>query len=303
MSRYLRRAAVAAAAAVALSAAAMGGASDRSLSSSFSLLSSSPAHAPGHLSLARNHPELRGLDALLTSKSFLLDATHALSAAALRSQPLSRQVVAKLRLEDVAKAFLADMESKEGPDKALRLRIQVALVAAEDGRFDDALDALALIAAERPSDPRPRLSAAGICYLTGMVHEGNQWVSGIPEVIRQENKDCLRDGILAAALGGAPGAIAGFEGLVGYSAFEVIEIALWANFLDGNLSFLKTILLRALLWRALVAGKYKDYCQGKVTVTGSQQKNDLGLDDTISRDFVDENHLDIMKCLSKSWNG
>ncbi|TVU39719.1 hypothetical protein EJB05_13157, partial [Eragrostis curvula] len=271
MSRYLRRAAVAAAAAVALSAAAVGDASDRSLSSSFGLLSSSPAHAAatGHLGLTRSHPDLRGLDALLTSKAFLLDATHALACAALRDQPLSGEDIRVFCHGDFASKLIAKAEAEHGAD---------------EGRFDDALDALALIAAERPSDPRPRLSAAGICYLAGMMQEGNQWVSGIPEVIRhrRDNKRYLRDGVLAAALGGAPGAIAGFEGLVGFAAFEVIEGALWVNFLDGNISFLKMILLRALLWRALVAGKYKDYCQGKVSVTGAQQKNDLGLDDTIS---------------------
>ncbi|CAN6203565.1 unnamed protein product [Urochloa humidicola] len=231
MSRYLRRAALAAA----LSAAAMRSASGDDRSADFP---PPPAYraAPGHLGLAaRAHPSLV-LSALLTPEFFLLDAAHALAAAGLRAGPVvSAEAVRQFRRD----GRLAAAVAADGPEEARGWRFAVALHNAEEGRFDDALGELARLAAERPSEARPRLAAAGICYL-----------GGEPVGLRDP---------LAAALGGAPRAARGFEGLVGWTAFEVVDMALSAKFLDGEINFFKMKFLTAVLWRSVFAGEYKDY--------------------------------------------
>ncbi|CAL5089725.1 unnamed protein product [Urochloa decumbens] len=257
MSRYLRRAALATAAAAALSAAAMRSASDDPTAGR---LPPPPAYcaAPGHLGLARAHPSLA---ALLTPESFLLDAAHALAAAALRAGPVvSAEAVRQFRRDGRLEAAIA----ADGPEEAPRWRLAVALHDAEEGRFDDALGELARLAAERPSDARPRLAAAGICYLAGLPEEGSRWVSGIPAAARREHKRCLRSAVLAAALGGAPRAADGFEGLVGWAVFEVVDMALGAKFIDGDINFLKRRFLSAVLWRSVFADEYKDYHKAMV---------------------------------------
>nr|CAB3456249.1 unnamed protein product [Digitaria exilis] len=271
MSRNLRRAALAASsAAAALAAAAMPSAS--SPGSNASLLSSSAYRAaPGHLGLARAHPSLgRDLAALLTPEAFLLDATHALAAAALCARPLPGDKLRLMRRVPRGAAVVAEHLAELRPESSWDLRLRMALAHAEDGRFDDALHALARLAAERPSDPGARLSAAGICYLVGRLEEGNQWVSEIPERVRWENKIYLRNALLAATLGGAV-AGGGIEGVVGWVAFEAINIALWAKFTDGDMSFLKRSILSALLRHVFAHKQYKGYYKGIVAGDPSKE--------------------------------
>ncbi|TVU33937.1 hypothetical protein EJB05_15753, partial [Eragrostis curvula] len=88
MSRLLDRAALSV-------AAALGSAYRTGPFSGLFLASASPS-AAGHLGLVRTRPALLDLNRLLTPEAFLLDATHALGAAALRHKPFS--AVAELRL-------------------------------------------------------------------------------------------------------------------------------------------------------------------------------------------------------------
>ncbi|TVU33939.1 hypothetical protein EJB05_15755, partial [Eragrostis curvula] len=212
---------------------------------------------PGHLGLVRARPGLRELNALLAPEALLLDATHTLVAAALRLGPAAADtvVVASRRLTET-------------------------IVDAADGRFDDALGALTRIAAEHPEDPAPRLQAAALCYLLGRADEGDRWLAEIPEDVRRRR---LRDGfdfqlaVVAAALGGAPGAVAGSEDRVASAALEMFNMTLWARVFDGDMSVYKKMLISGLL-NLVVKGKYKELVLKR---TGVHHKNDLDLDPSI----------------------
>ncbi|PUZ56372.1 hypothetical protein GQ55_5G292300 [Panicum hallii var. hallii] len=79
MARFLRRAALAVASAL--------GSLYRSRPFTGLFLAPSPPSASDHLGLVRSRPGLLDLNSLFTPEAFLLDATHALAAAALRHQP------------------------------------------------------------------------------------------------------------------------------------------------------------------------------------------------------------------------
>ncbi|KAK1682659.1 hypothetical protein QYE76_043507 [Lolium multiflorum] len=195
--------------------------------------SSPPAYcnAPGHLGLARDH---RGLRALLTPEALFLDATHALASGALGHKPFSGEMIRQLR--DDARGIIAKDWPGPRAEEVEELRLNLALVDAEDGRFVDALNALDRLADERPSDPRPRICASVICCFVGLPDEGEEFLEGIPDDILQEYKVYHKRAVMAAALGGAPGAIAGLEGLVASMAFESMNSALEAKYLDGGIS-------------------------------------------------------------------
>jgi hypothetical protein len=148
MSRYLCRAGLAIASAVTLSAAATRGASDPS---SVGLLSPAAYRAtPGHLALARAHPSLgANLDALLTPEAFLLNAAHALAVATLRIRPVSTESICLFR-----------RGGRGWAQRAWPFQFALVLHDTVDACFEDALNALACLVAECPSDPRPRLAAA-----------------------------------------------------------------------------------------------------------------------------------------------
>jgi tetratricopeptide (TPR) repeat protein len=280
MSRLLRRAALATTAAAAVAAAMRDPSQPQPFTGRFLGPSSAYDAAKGHLGLARAHQKgLPELNALLTPEAFLLDSAHALGAGAIRFSPLSGEQ-GRVMLDDAREAI----ESGGEVEATQELRLKMALVYAEDGRFEDALDDLARLAAERQSDPRPRLCAAVISYLVGLHEEGGQWLVGVPEDVRQKNDYYLRRAILAAAVGGAP--CGGFEGLVGFTAWEVIDMGLKAKHLDGDISLLKKMLLSGLMWH-LVANKYEKYCEGRFT--GVRPKNALDVDDIISRKPSDPN--------------
>ncbi|KAM0877712.1 hypothetical protein ACQ4PT_035319 [Festuca glaucescens] len=119
-------------------------------------------------------------------------------------------------------------------EEVQELRLDLALVDAEDGRFVDALNALDRLVNERRSDPRPRICASMICCFVGLPEVGKEFVVGIPDDILQENQVYHRRAVMAATLGGAPCAIAGLEGLVASMAFKSINSALEAKYLAGG---------------------------------------------------------------------
>jgi tetratricopeptide (TPR) repeat protein len=227
--------------------------------------------APGHLGLARDRRVLGGL---LTPEALFLDATHALAAGALSTKPFSGEMIRQLR--DDARDIIA--EEPDGKAEEVReLRLDLALVDAEDGRFEDALDALARLAAERPSDPRPRICASVISCFVGLVEEGEQWIAAIPVHVCQENRVYFKRAVKAATLGGAPGAVAGIDSLdclVALTAFEAISSGLEAKYLDGDISLLKKMVFGALLWR-LVAKELKGQVSGEASPPRCDRKEPL----------------------------
>jgi hypothetical protein len=58
--------------------------------------------------------------------------------------------------------------------------------------------------------------------------------------------------------------------VVGWAAFEDMDLALLAKFIDGDMTFLKRGILSSLLWRCVYVDKYKDY--HKTMVAGARSK-------------------------------
>ncbi|CAM0904939.1 unnamed protein product [Alopecurus aequalis] len=237
--------------------------------------SSSPSTydtAPGHLGLARTHRGLSELNSLLTPEALFLDATHALASGALGHKPFSGEMIRQLR--DEVRGLIAKEGSGSKAEEVQEFVLNLALVDAEDGRFDDALDALARLAEERPSDPRPRICASVISCFVGLPEEGKEWLVGIPDDILQENKVYNKRAIMAATLGGAPCAVADLDGLVASMAFESINSALEPMYLDGDISLFKKVVFRGLLWR-VVANKLKGQVAGEARPPRCDRKEPL----------------------------
>jgi hypothetical protein len=224
--------------------------------------SSSPAAyetAPGHLGLARAHRGLGELSSLLTPEALFLDATHALASGALGHKPFSGEMIRQLR--DKARGINAKGWSGRKAEEVQEMRLGLAIVDAEDGRFDYALSALARLAEERPWDPRPRICASVFSCFVGLPDEGKKWLVGIPDDVLQENHVYHERAVIAATLGGAPCAVDGLESLVASMAFKSINSALEAKYLDGDISLFKKKVFSGLL-RRVVASKLKGQVPG-----------------------------------------
>ncbi|KAL6615221.1 hypothetical protein ACP70R_037491 [Stipagrostis hirtigluma subsp. patula] len=232
MSRFLRRAALAA-------SRAMGHASDPRPFSGLFLASSFPSSAGGDVGLVRARPALRDLNALLTPEAFLLDATNTLGAAALRVLPAGAG--ARHARDVFGPKKIAEAEAQGDACHADALRMLIALEDVEDGRFQDVLSALARLAAEGcGARCSSRLCGAAVCYMLGRADEADQWYT-----------------LVAATLGGAPGAVAGSDGQMASAAFQIIDEKLWQSVLDGDMSIVSKLLITGLLKR-VVKAKHKD---------------------------------------------
>ncbi|CAL4949410.1 unnamed protein product [Urochloa decumbens] len=219
-------------------------------------LASSPPSASGHLGLVRSRPALLDLNSLFIPEAFLLDATHALGAAALRFQPFLGGNLRALR--DMAPQLQAAAAAAGDNEGAKVGRQFMALLDAEDGRFEDALDTLARLAEERPYRPGPRLAAAGICDLLGRPDEGDRWLAGITGDQHLRDDILFRYGVLAAALGGAPDAVEGSQGAVAAAALMFLYERLWGKAFDGDMPVVKKVLVTVLLNRLLKRKLRKD---------------------------------------------
>uniref|UniRef100_A0A0E0C356 Uncharacterized protein n=1 Tax=Oryza meridionalis TaxID=40149 RepID=A0A0E0C356_9ORYZ len=130
----------------------------------------------GHLGLVRSHPGLRDLNAALAGSSsgrdaLFLDAAHALAAGALRAPTFTGRY-----LREFAKK-LAAAESTV----VYRVEMDLALVHARDGRFDQALADVARLVADRPGDPHLRITSAALRLLHGRMRTPAEWLNGLPE--------------------------------------------------------------------------------------------------------------------------
>ncbi|GJN12931.1 hypothetical protein PR202_ga31258 [Eleusine coracana subsp. coracana] len=183
------------------------------------LASYSPS-GPGHLGLVRARPALRDLNALLAPESFLLDATHAVGATALRIRPFTGRVARLLR-DVTGPQIIAEAEAQGDAEDAEFEHIFMALVDAKDGRLEDAL---ARLATERPGT-RSRLVAASFCDLLGRVEDCDRWLASIPENGDDASLPHSRENIWfqLGLVAGAPGAVAGSQDQVASAACHIIN--------------------------------------------------------------------------------
>ncbi|CAM0947619.1 unnamed protein product [Alopecurus aequalis] len=255
MSRFLRRAAFTAAVGGVLYAATKGSPSEPlprpgpSPSSSPSTTAAAAA-ATGHLALVRAHPDLRDLNALLTPRSFLIDATHALLASALRCPPYSPRVLR--HRQDALSSQILSAEAKGDAGEASQARIQLALLEVRDGRLDDALETCARVAAQEPDNVLARRVAAVLCRMLGRSAEEARWVQGAPDLFSPENKELVTIVVRQATLGCAPHA-AGSDKLVLSTMLGLVERSMWSFFDDGGLRQRVQVLALMLLLRRLAA--------------------------------------------------
>ncbi|CAO2179677.1 unnamed protein product [Urochloa humidicola] len=278
MSRFLRPAAAAAAAAGGLfSAVSWSPSSPLSLSASPSSSPSTPvvpATAIGHLALIRAHPRLHELGAMLTLASFLVDATQALLAGALRRAPFSPRTVR--RGHDFLTKKILSAESKGHADAAARQaavmsRMQMALLDARDGRIEDALDAMERLAAAHPGNTTARLYAAALCHVLGRHQDGVRWLrdARVPDLSRFEHKLVFMEPVLIPALGSAPRAVAGSEELVLRTTLGLMEMSMWPFFKHGDLLERLEVLAWMAFLRSVVARKLRRG-DGSARLEGSQ---------------------------------
>ncbi|CAO2190521.1 unnamed protein product [Urochloa humidicola] len=275
MSRFLRPAAVAAAAAGGLfSALSWSPSSPLSLSASPSSSPSTPvvpAAAIGHLALIRAHPLLHEM---LTPASFLVDATQALLAGALRRAPFSSRTVR--RGHDFLTKKILSAESKGHADAATRQaavmsRMQMVLLDARDGRIEDALDAMERLAAAHPGNTTARLYAAALCHVLGRHQDGVRWLrdARVPDLSRFEHKMVFMEAVLISALGSAPRAVAGSEELVLRTTLGLMEMSMWPFFKHGDLLERLEVLAWMAFLRGVVARKLRRG-DGSARLEGSQ---------------------------------
>ncbi|EES00845.1 hypothetical protein BDA96_03G193200 [Sorghum bicolor] len=268
MSRFFRGAALTAAAAV----AGLSSAFSQSLSSPLPLSASSssspstpvgPVAVSGHVALVRAHPGLRELGAMLTPASFLVDATKAFLAAALRCPPIYPETLRQGR--EYLTAQILSAESEEGhaavEQAAFLARTNMALLDALEGRLDDARDAIVRLAAERPGDTTLRLLAAALCRVLGRHEEGAQWLhlhgSAVPDLSRLDHKIGFAQTVLVATVGSAPRAVAGSEALVLTTTLGLLEMSMWSIFTHGDLPERLQVLAMMAFLRGVVARKLR----------------------------------------------
>uniref|UniRef100_A0A0D9V1R1 CRAL/TRIO N-terminal domain-containing protein n=1 Tax=Leersia perrieri TaxID=77586 RepID=A0A0D9V1R1_9ORYZ len=276
MSRFLRRAALAAAlagtAAVALSKAAERWGISGRLSNPLS-----PPHATatrGHLGLVRAHPELRNLNAVFTgSDAFFLDAAHAFAAGALRAPTITGMLLR--RSDDLPK----DLTAAESP----------AVLQAREGRFDEALAELARLAGDSPGDPRPKVAAAALCFLHGRSDTAKEWLKDPPNLKATGLGWTYALNIVVAMPGSSPPSTQGeIDGKVICQAARLTEATLLESLKNDEWS-IPQLLAILLLVRALgpVVSRYKRFgCEPVTMPSSSPPPSPRPRGSTITGNFV-----------------
>ncbi|KAL5228447.1 hypothetical protein ABZP36_016712 [Zizania latifolia] len=223
------------------------------------LPASSTSAATGHLALVRAHPGLRDLNALLTPGTFLVDATHAFLACALRGVPFHPRLVRKDI--DFFSAEMRSAESKGDVENAVSCRLELALRYTRDGRQEDALNAFAQVAAQHPgyADGAPRIYASALCYMLGRPEEGYRWLAGDEHFLSDiYNTFMFMDAVKIATLGSTPHAVEASRKLVMFSALGLVEILLWSAFVDGDLAKRLEVLAFMVFLRRAVAKSLRE---------------------------------------------
>lgn len=190
----------------------------------------------------------------------LLESAQGLQAALLRAHPLSGAHLRDVRARAEQDLARADAEGGEGdPAAAIDLRLLLALLAARDGRADEALQLYAEAARDSPFDPRPRVLAYYVCFLAERVDEAAQWKAAYHRLVLEiinpdfpgyesyEITKLIRELVVAATLGGvfnlsSPEG----RGFVMYRAGGEVDSWLVAALQDKTLSTTERLQLRAL---------------------------------------------------------
>lgn len=188
-------------------------------------------------------------------RSAFLDASQALqSAVVLRAHPLSGE---RLRAaERTLELALADERHAGDAARDADVRLLLALLAARDGRFDEALYRYAVAARAHPSDPRPKALAFLLCGLTGQPDEVSRPFERRARLLGKDAVEQLRpllnELVVAAALGGAAYAIVEDEAgamptqAVMLAAAERVDAWIAAALRDGKVSVGKRMQVWAL---------------------------------------------------------
>ncbi|TVU33932.1 hypothetical protein EJB05_15748, partial [Eragrostis curvula] len=227
-----------------------------------------------HLALVRAHPRLRELNAMLTQGDFLVDATQALLAAALRHAPWFPGTVRDGR--DLLAAQIQSADSDGGDEEqAASARMNMAFLDARDGRHEDALEALALLAAERPGLLAPRLDifAAVLCYMLGRPEEGARWFrdADVPDLSRADHRRLFLEAVMIASQGRTPRVAAASEELVLLTLHGMVEYSMWCVFMEGDLSErIQVLALMAFLRGAVARSKFHRDDAAAARLHGSQ---------------------------------
>ncbi|CAO2170214.1 unnamed protein product [Urochloa humidicola] len=214
---------------------------------------------------------------MLTPASFLIDATRALLAGALRCPLLYPETLRQGRAYLAAQIGRLSTESEGGgavsEEDATPHRINMALLDAREGDLDGALDALACLAAERPGDAAPRVYAAALCHVLGRHREGRRYLrdAAVPDLSRLEHKMAFVQGVLVSTVGSAPRAVAGSEELVLRTTLGLVELTMWSVFQHGHLRER----LEALAWMAFLRGVVARKLDRDASLEGSQDASSL----------------------------
>ncbi|CAL4976027.1 unnamed protein product [Urochloa decumbens] len=148
-------------------------------------------------------------------KRVLMDSTQGLQAALRGSHPLSGAHLRDVRARAELDLAAADAEGGD-PAAAADLLLLLALLAARDGRTDEALRLYAEAARDSPFDRRPRALAYHLSLLAGRMDEVARWGaayrrlvpaeidgdSDAPGLDSPETSELIRELAAAAALGG-----------------------------------------------------------------------------------------------------
>ncbi|RCV25704.1 hypothetical protein SEVIR_5G188100v4 [Setaria viridis] len=150
----------------------------------------------------------------------LLESAQGLQAALLGAHPLSGAHLRDVRARAERDLALADVDRAEGGDPAAAadLRLLLALLAARDGRADEALRLYEEAARDAPFDPRPRALAYHLCLADGRQDESVRWSAAyrrlvpvidgeslVPGLESDETRQLVRELLVAATLGGVCG--------------------------------------------------------------------------------------------------
>lgn len=165
------------------------------------------------------------------------------------------------------------------PETVAIRRLCETLIDAEDGRFDDALGALALIAAERPGDTAPSLQAGAVCNLVGQAEEGIRWLArgrpqpppqGLRRLPGRRRVGCARRSAGRRRGIRGPGDLRGL-------LLEILNMTPWARVFDGDMSVYKKLLISIPLKGVAIKRKYMKLLKR----AGVHHKDDRDLDSTV----------------------
>ncbi|KAG8051743.1 hypothetical protein GUJ93_ZPchr0001g29561 [Zizania palustris] len=200
-------------------------------------------------------------------RSDLLESVQQLiQSALLRAYPLSGVHLRDVRTRAEHHLVRVDAEGPEyDPAAATDLRLLLALLAARDGRPDDALQLYAEAARDSPFDKRPRALAYYICLLTGRTDGANEWNAayrrlvphseilnpynypGYDEVDSYELTDLIDELVVAASIGGVWSLEeAAVRLFVAHSAHGGVDAGLGAAVKNKTLPTAERLLFRAL---------------------------------------------------------